>query len=82
MTKRKPLEWHDASADVGVDGKIPGCGKCCELLFSPLFVEAVYSVAIERAGSPADLARRTIEGYHGRRHPAVEWRLGTGAGGR
>lgn len=73
MTKRKPLEWYHATANIGVDGKLPACTTCCDLLLSPGFVEAVYSVSIEHPGDPADLATRTINQYHERRHPAAEW---------
>jgi hypothetical protein len=77
VTKRKPLEWHDATVSgVGVGHKLPGCSKCCDLLFMPGFTEAVYSVGIEHPGDPADLAKRAIESYHARRHPAAEWGLG------
>lgn len=78
MTKPKPLQWYGATRngeDIGVGGQIPDCPKCLDLLFSPGFTEAVHSVAIEHPGSPANLARRTIEGYHNRRHPAAEWGL-------
>jgi hypothetical protein len=72
VTRRKPLEWYDATTSgIGAAGKLPGCDKCCDLLLSPGFAEAVYSVSIEHRGSPADLARRTINGYHADRHPAV-----------
>lgn len=73
MTKRKPLEWYSATAEgVGIDGKLPGCVKCCDMLLSPGFVEAVYSVSIEHSdSSPADLARRTIDNYHAGRHESV-----------
>jgi hypothetical protein len=77
MTRRKPLAWDDATRpNLGVAGKFPACGRCCDLLFMPGFTEAVYSVSIEHPGDPADLARRTIESYHERRHPAGEWGLG------
>ena len=76
MTKRKPLQWYPATEDgIGVGAMLPGCTKCCDLLFMPLFAEAVYSVSIEHTGSPSDLARRTIVSYHERRHPAAEWGL-------
>lgn len=76
MTKAKPLEWHGATADgVGLGGQLPGCAKCCDLLFMPGFAEAVYSVSIEHPGDPADLAKRTVNSYHQRRHPAAEWGL-------
>lgn len=76
MTKRKPLQWYGATVEgVGVGGLLPQCGPCCDLLFRPGFVEAVYSVSIEHPGEPSDLARRTIESYHQRRHPAAEWGL-------
>lgn len=81
MTKRKPLEWYGVERNgqpFGPIGEFPDCGKCCELLFMPLFAEAVHSVSIEHPGSPADLARRTINSYHERRHPAAEWGLGGG----
>ncbi len=68
MTRRKPLEWYDATADVGVAGKLPGCTTCCEYLTRPMFAEAVYSCSIENGGDPADLARRTIDHYHANRH--------------
>ncbi len=71
MTKRNPLQWYDATVEgVGVDGKIPECVQCVDLLFSPGFLEAVHSVAIERPGSPADMARWTIDQYHANRHQA------------
>lgn len=73
MTKRKPLAWFSTITGVGVDGELPACGKCCDLLLMPLFAEAVCSVSIEHPGDPADLARRTIVDYHERRHPADEW---------
>jgi len=74
VTRRKPLAWYGATAaDVGVDGELPDCGKCCDLLLAPGFVEAVYSVSIEYPGDPAELAKRTINSYHERRHPAAEW---------
>lgn len=76
MTKRKPLQWYSATVGgVGVNGMTPGCDKCADLLFMTGFAEAVYSVSIEHPGSPASLARRTIESYHERRHPAAEWGL-------
>jgi hypothetical protein len=75
MTKRKPLDWYDTGHRIGVDGKIPDCDQCHTLLFSPGFVEAVHSVSIGHPGSPGDLARRVIEAYHARRHPAAEWGL-------
>lgn len=65
MTKRKPLEWYDSEL-----GAMPGCTRCCDLLFRPMFTEAVYSVSIEHPGSPEDLMRRTITQFHERRHPA------------
>jgi hypothetical protein len=63
VTKRKPLAWYESEL-----GPTPDCGTCMTRMFSPLFTEAVYSVSIEHAGSPADLARRTIEHYHEARH--------------
>jgi hypothetical protein len=76
MTKRKPLQWYDSTVDgAGVGGKYPDCDKCTRLLFMPGFTEAVHSVAIEHTGSPAALAKRTIDSYHARRHPAGEWGL-------
>jgi hypothetical protein len=67
VTKRKPLQWY--SATDGSDREFPGCMTCAELLFSPMFMEAVYSVSIETPGSPDELARRTINVFHARRHP-------------
>lgn len=64
MTKRKPLEWYDTTA-----GPMPLCPQCADLFCSPMFVEAVFSVLIERPGSPADLARRAVDDYHANRHP-------------
>ncbi|HLL69037.1 MAG TPA: hypothetical protein VK453_25480 [Micromonosporaceae bacterium] len=61
MTKRKPLTW---------DGGWPLCEECMELLVSSGFVEACASVAIEHATSAGTLARRTVNEYHARRHPA------------
>jgi hypothetical protein len=76
VTRRKPLQWYGATdVGVGVGGQLPGCDKCCDLLFMPGFAEAVYSVSIEHPGDPADLAKRTIDSYHARRHPAGEWGL-------
>ena len=76
MTKRKPLQWYDTTiTGVGVAGKFPDCDHCTELLFMPGFTEAVHSVAIEHPGSPAGLAKRTLDDYHARRHPAGEWGL-------
>jgi hypothetical protein len=75
VTKRKPLEWYDSGSDLGIDGHVPDCGACCDLLFMPGFTEAVYSVGIEHPGDPADLAKRAVEDYHARRHPAAEWGL-------
>lgn len=62
----KPLEWYDSTAG---DGQIPGCMKCADLWFNPLFREAVFSVSIEHPGSPGELARRTVNQFHERRHP-------------
>jgi hypothetical protein len=75
VTKRKPLTWHDIGHDIGIgiDGHIPNCDPCWDLLCTPGFIAAVYSVAIEHPGDPADLARQTIDTYHARRHPAAEW---------
>jgi hypothetical protein len=78
VTKRKPLEWYGVERNgkaLGPAGEFPRCSKCCDLLFMPLFAEAVASCAIEQAGSAANLARRVIEDYHARRHPAAEWGL-------
>lgn len=66
MTKRKPLEWLETEF-----GDLPDCDECVQLWFSPLFVEAVYSVGIEVGGDAADRARRTIDHYHLSRHK--EW---------
>jgi hypothetical protein len=63
MTKRKRLAWYDTEL-----GPTPDCGPCLDTFLSPLFAEAVYSVSIEHPGNPADLARRTIEHYHERKH--------------
>ncbi len=68
VTKRKPLTWHDATANIGVAGKLPACATCCDYLLAPMFAEAIYSCAIEHGGDPADLARRTINHYHANRH--------------
>lgn len=68
MTKRKPLAWFSASANIGVDGQLPDCTTCCDFLLRPLFVEAVYSCAIENGGDPAGMARRTINHFHANRH--------------
>lgn len=60
----RALDWYDTWL-----GAMPDCERCAELLFSPFFAESVYSVSIEYAGTtPADLARRTITGYHDRDH--------------
>jgi hypothetical protein len=77
VTKPKPLEWFDA-VDYGpdIDGRLPACYRCCDLLTTTGFAEAVASVAIESGGTAADLARRTVEAYHQRQHPAAEWGLG------
>lgn len=71
--RRRPLTWYDATADVGVDGRLPACDTCCDLLLRAGFAEAVYSVALDR-GDPADLARRAIDSYHARRHPRPDRR--------
>lgn len=63
MTRRKPLEWYDTG-----HGTVPFCDTCMELLSSPGFMEAVYSVSIEHPGDPADLAKRTLDRYHANRH--------------
>ncbi len=62
MTRRKPLGWYDTG-----DGLVPDCPDCLEWM-TPMFMEAVYSVAIEFSGDPVDLAKRTIEQYHANRH--------------
>jgi hypothetical protein len=59
VTKRKPLTWYDTG-----NGRIPDCTACCDLLFAPLFAEAVYSTAIEHPGDPTDMAQRAINTYH------------------
>ncbi len=66
MTKRKPLEWFHASD--GSDGMIPQCSTCAERYLDPMFMEAVYSVAIERGGGGPDLAKRVIDQFHANRH--------------
>ncbi len=64
MTKRKPLEWFDSAY-----GPVPACAVCAGRLFSPGFVEAAYSVAIEHAGTSAStLARRALDHFHANRH--------------
>lgn len=68
MTERPPLQWYDAAPDIGIDGKLPCCAACCDLLLSPGFIEAVYSVSIEHPGDPAELAERTINHYHDSKH--------------
>lgn len=74
MTKRRALVWYDTGSDVGIDGRVPACATCAELLFNPSFIDAVYSVGIEHPGDPADLAKRTIDRFHAERHPADELR--------
>jgi len=71
--RRRPLQWYSVSDGVGVDGQVPDCDDCWELLSTPLFREAVYSVAIEHPGDPAALARRAIEAYHHEGHPRDAW---------
>ncbi len=66
MTKRKPLEWLDTEW-----GDLPDCDECAQLMFSPLFVEAVHSIGIENGGDAGERARRTIDHYHLSRHK--EW---------
>jgi hypothetical protein len=74
VTKRKPLAWYDTGHNYGIDGNVPACDECSALLLSVGFIDAVYSVGIEHPGDPADLAKRVIDDYHARRHPADEWR--------
>jgi hypothetical protein len=68
VTKRKPLGWYDTGyRNVGINGRMPTCIDCMDYL-TPLLVEACYSVAIETGGDPADLAKRTLDEYHAKRH--------------
>lgn len=63
MGRRRPLAWLD------LDGRaVPACETCAGLMLSPLFVEAVYSTAIERPGDPQTMARGAVEEYHRRGH--------------
>jgi hypothetical protein len=79
MGERKPrsLKWYDAAPedDFGIDGKLPNCGPCRELVDNRWFTEAVYSVSAEAIEDPADVARSTVERYHARGHPAGGWGL-------
>jgi hypothetical protein len=78
MRERKPrsLKWRDATDDhVGIDGKLPNCRPCRELLDNRWFTQAVYSVSSETLEDPVDVARRTVERFHTRGHPAGGWGL-------
>lgn len=62
-SRRKPLTWYESDL-----GPMPDCGACMELLLGPMFIESVYSVAIEHPGDPVDLAKRTVSAYHAAGH--------------
>lgn len=64
--RRRRLAWYDTDM-----GSVPDCPDCQKLLFSPMFVEAVYSVSIETPGDPVDLARSTVTAYHDNDHGEV-----------
>lgn len=63
MTRRGPLRWYDTKW-----GPWPDCAECVEQMLQPMFVEAVYSCAIESGSDPAGLARRVIDHHHANRH--------------
>lgn len=47
---------------------MPDCVRCTRLLTDPLFVEAVYSVSIDKTGSPDQLKMAAINAYHEQGH--------------
>lgn len=49
----------------------PACVDCCQLMLNPLFVDAVYSVSIDKFGSPTRLMRAAIETYHEQGHKSA-----------
>jgi hypothetical protein len=49
-------------------GRMPECQPCTSLILDPLFEEAVYSVSIDKTGSPMKLREAAIEAYHEQGH--------------
>ena len=79
MAGRKPrsLKWFEADEDDGgIDGRLPNCEPCRELLDRSLFTQAVYAMAAERSQDPVDLARSAIEVYHAHGHRTAGWEVG------
>lgn len=59
----KKLVWSSTKY-----GPFPVCVPCSQLMHDPLFVEAVYSVSIDKTGSPDKLMRAAINAYHEQGH--------------
>lgn len=55
----KPLKW---------DGDMPLCAPCSRLYLDPLFVDAIYSVSIDKPHNPWTVMKQSIEAYHQQGH--------------
>lgn len=49
-------------------GPMPACGECTSMRLNPLFEEAVYTVVLDRTGSPEKLMRAALEAFHEQGH--------------
>jgi hypothetical protein len=62
----KKLKWVTTEY-----GSMPACGECVSLRLNPLFEEAVYSVSIDRTGSPEKLMQAALGAYHEQGHKSA-----------